>query len=145
MTATNEEHDRHLAMLRDEHRMAISQMLNRLGLFVRSRENASQLMLNRATAGGKKARAKQLRDQLDVWILVREKMAELRKDLQVTSLMNRALAAANFNDRVAGDPTEEEIARECERIRAQWTEQEMMRRCNFKTIGVETKPTDFVM
>lgn len=133
-----------LAMMRDEHRLAMAAVLNELATFVRTRENAAKSTQATAVRQGKKARSKALCEQVEIWASVRAKMAELRTQHNVLSLGNRCMAMSNFCDRNVTDPTPEEIAKACEKFQAGWTEIHKHNASSYKTRAVELPVVKFV-
>ena len=82
--------------------------------------------------------------KLQVMEEVRARLAELRKEHDVTALANRVLAFAHLQGRSERDPTAEEIAAACEAIQAGWSEAEREYRSHYKPQPVELKETDFL-
>lgn len=129
-----------LAMMRDEHRLAMAAVLNELATYVRSKENNGKQARETALRQGRKSRAKRLGDEIEIWSAMRKRMAELRTEHNVLSLGNRVLAMSNFCDRNVGDPTPEEIAKACEEFQASWSPQERARRGAVEPDPVEVRP-----
>ena len=138
-----EEIDPILYVLREEHRQAVSAVLTEIADYVRRQEARWNALL--ATAARKKDAAEmhELQLRLDVARNCRKRLSELRKQHDVQSLANRVLAHAHLRQRSDGDPTPEEIADHCERIRQQWTDDERRRRFAYKPQDVEFRATRF--
>lgn len=136
-------HAAHLAMLQEEHRQALIGLVAHFGEYVRKRESGVAQRLSYAQRAQDEQRISRLTVQLDLLREVRGRLADLRKDFDVTALANRVLACAHLQGRSEADPTEEEIARKCQEIQSNWSETEKECRSAYKTKSVEFRETKF--